>query len=454
MRRNVGIQTITPSKEYISPSVAVQHNLEIMEYPKFVVLPHSLTTLAFACLAIFYLAFVTNGTFETNSKNAIIALVVAVLAYSSIYLPDSTMRRPHPVFWRLVQGMALIYLGFVIFILCQSREDARNFLTFFDSNLNRPLVEKDYASDCSLSSHSFPYFSLRPIWDNIDVYVVCHLLGWFFKMMMVRNFYFCWFLSIFFELLEITFRYWLPNFYECWWDQVILDVFGANALGIWMGSIVVQWMDMKNFKWIGENKLDANSNDQSNQNKTAPKKNIIKRFFASFKIFAPNNIQKYDWQMLSSTKRFYSIIWYVIFMNLVDLSNFFNKHLLWLPSDHWLLQIRIWIWALLSTISTSEYYEYITNKNCIRLGHNVWLAHVILFGEAMIVYKFSEGYFTQPFPNWVIGFWIGVIMIISLITGYLLVKDLHRRWKNKGLSSKNDADTNTIEPSIDVEEVK
>lgn len=43
------------------------------------------------------------------------------------------------------------------------------------------------------------------------------------------------FLSIFFEFFELTFRHWLPNFNECWWDHVILDLLLCNGIGMLIG---------------------------------------------------------------------------------------------------------------------------------------------------------------------------------------------------------------------------
>lgn len=49
-------------------------------------------------------------------------------------------------------------------------------------------------------------------------------------------------------------------------------------------------------------------------------------------------------------------------MSVVDLSNFFNKYVLWLPASHYTLAIRIFLWGFLSIVCTREYYEYISNK--------------------------------------------------------------------------------------------
>jgi len=73
------------------------------------------------------------------------------------------------------------------------------------------------------------------IYDSLDVFVVGHFLGWIFKMLLLRNFYFAMFLSVFFEILEITFKHWILNFNECWWDSIILDVILCNTGGILIG---------------------------------------------------------------------------------------------------------------------------------------------------------------------------------------------------------------------------
>jgi hypothetical protein len=40
------------------------------------------------------------------------------------------------------------------------------------------------------------------------------------------------FVSVMFELMELTFQHWLPNFNECWWDSWILDVLICNNIGV------------------------------------------------------------------------------------------------------------------------------------------------------------------------------------------------------------------------------
>jgi len=69
-------------------------------------------------------------------------------------------------------------------------------------------------------------------------------------MLIMRDWYIVWFCSISFELLELTFRYWLPNFYECWWDSLILDVFGCNLAGIMLGYYFLKYFGVSKMQWV------------------------------------------------------------------------------------------------------------------------------------------------------------------------------------------------------------
>ena len=48
-------------------------------------------------------------------------------------------------------------------------------------------------------------------------------------------------------------------------------------------------------------------------------------------------------------------------MNLVDLSYFFNKFVLDIEPNHWVLGIRTFIVGFLCFPAAKEYYEYIAN---------------------------------------------------------------------------------------------
>jgi len=461
--RNVGLQTIMQTKEYVPPSVAIQHNLETEEYPKLFAIPHNVTALVVICSIIYALAFQEKNFllnyFQGNTKMGIFGCVICICVFGGLYLPDSLLRRPHPIFWRLIMSFAILYLLFMTFLLFQNRDDARKLLTFFDEKLGRPLPEKNYAENCQIFTNKYPYLDLTNFYDAIDNYLTAHLIGWYVKMLIVRNAKLCWFLSIFFEILEITFRHWLPNFWECWWDHILLDILGCNALGIWLGDLTCKYFEMKTYGWIKNTPASIiNDNDNIKERKNsyysdldenANKKSHFKRSLNIFKYFTPNYFVRHDWKIFSSFKRFYSFIWFIIFMNLVDLSNFFGKFVLWIPATHYLLFVRVNIWAFLAMMSTREYYEYISNKSCKRLGPYVWIAHLILFIEWIMIYKFSDGFFHEAFPDYVKYFWLVVFLILSAISINLIVKDILRIIKKQ---DENEKKINLLDPGIEIEE--
>ncbi len=47
----------------------------------------------------------------------------------------------------------------------------------------------------------------------------------------------------------MAFGHLLPNFYECWWDNLVLDVLVCNGLGIYFGMFVCQYFEMREHHW-------------------------------------------------------------------------------------------------------------------------------------------------------------------------------------------------------------
>jgi phosphatidylserine synthase 2 len=439
VKRNVGLQTIIQSKEYLPPSIAIQHNLEAVDYPKFFAIPHTLLTLVITCALVGYFALKTPASKEEAMTNGMLGLIFGFLAFGSIYMPDSILRRPHPVIWRLLFSSMILYSLVVTYLVFQSTDEARQLLKIFDKRLGVPLKERIYSDQCDLSSPTFPYIDLTNFINNLDFYLSAHLVGWYVKMLIVRDWKICAFLSVFFEFLEITFRNWLPNFQECWWDVVILDILGCNALGIYLGHLTIKYFEMKNYKWITKN-TETKVKKENN-----PKiKSAFKKLYKYAKYFTPNFYIKHEWNIFSSTKRFWAFIWYIIFMGLVDLMHFFLKDILWIPPNNYILFVRINIWAYTAIVCTREYIEYISNKSCRRLYQNIWLCHYIVFMEVCMCYKFSN--YTAPFPQPILYIWSCIFVIIAGITVHLAVQDITKYLKN-GPEKTIDL----VDPTVEIE---
>ena len=113
--------------------------------------------------------------------------------------------RPHPLFWRFIFAVSVLYETFLIGLLFLNRDQARAAFGLLDPKLGVPLAERSYASDCALT------------WKNIepavfDRFFVSHFLGWFGKSLMLRDQVLCWIVSVTWEVIEILFTHHLPNF--------------------------------------------------------------------------------------------------------------------------------------------------------------------------------------------------------------------------------------------------
>lgn len=76
------------------------------------------------------------------------------------------------------------------------------------------------------------------------MFVIAHVLGLFVKMMIIRDLKLLMTISLSWEIVEIMTKHILPNFEECWWDQLLLDFFGCNLMGIVLGYYCLKWFNM------------------------------------------------------------------------------------------------------------------------------------------------------------------------------------------------------------------
>lgn len=83
--------------------------------------------------------------------SGVYAAVASFLLFAMLQFRDGPFIRPHPVFWRIILGVNLLYELALVFLLFQDLKTARQMMTYIDSNLGVPLPEKSYADDCSLT---------------------------------------------------------------------------------------------------------------------------------------------------------------------------------------------------------------------------------------------------------------------------------------------------------------
>jgi phosphatidylserine synthase 2 len=110
--------------------------------------------------------------------------------------------------------------------------------------------------------------------------------------------------------------------------------------------------------------------------------------------------------------------------------NFFLKYLLWVPADHKILMVRVGMWAFGSIACAKEYYEFISNKYCKRVGPFVWVNSITLGVEFSIVVKFGSTMFKEPFPWYVQLIWAFISVLILIGYGIAFINETSKKNKS------------------------
>ena len=224
-------------RTYVSAKISSHHKLENVDYNKYFYTPRTMFTACIFISLIYLYSFSWCEELTQRSKPyfydeknpdvfekfrwPIFLSGAVVVGFASAHFPDSWMKRPHPVMWRILLGIFLCYTTFITIVFILPLEEARWVFKIFHPSFGNKLPEKNYAEDCRVFTPENPVSSFFNIYDAVyDVHFIAHLGGWWFKMLIIRDTKMAWIASASFELIEISFRHWLPNFWECWWDHV------------------------------------------------------------------------------------------------------------------------------------------------------------------------------------------------------------------------------------------
>ncbi|RZB43563.1 CDP-diacylglycerol--serine O-phosphatidyltransferase 1 isoform C [Glycine soja] len=393
-----------------------------------------------------------SGDLVTSVKRGVWAMIAVFLAYCLLQAPSTVLIRPHPAIWRLVHGMAVVYLVALTFLLFQSfvalspaserkctnmysqflslqkRDDARQFMKFLHPDLGVELPERSYGADCRIYLPENPASRFKNVYETLfDEFVLAHVIGWWGKAILIRNQPLLWVLSIGFELVEYTFRHMLPNFNECWWDSIILDILICNWFadcnifylvyyaGIWAGMHTVRYFDGKTYKWVG----------------LSQQPNIIGKVKRTLGQFTPAQWDKDEWHPLLGPWRFIQVLSLCIVFLTVELNTFFLKFCLWIPPRNSVVIYRLILWWLLAIPTIREYNSYLQDRKPVKkVGAYCWLSLAICIVELLICIKFGHGLYPKSMPIWLVIFWSGVG--VTIFTFLLLWSwQLHRTLGNK-----------------------
>eukprot|EP00834_Sanchytrium_tribonematis_P001435 NODE_35_length_36362_cov_0.944434.p11 type:complete len:336 gc:universal NODE_35_length_36362_cov_0.944434:27819-26812(-) len=304
---------------------------------QFLYTPHSFSVLVMVLAALFYIAFFPFETVE-NVKYGILSSATIFIVFGMVQFKNGPFLRPHPVLWRGVLGCAIIYLQILIFTLSQSKSDVMYMLKTYDNTLGKTLTERSYGDSCDLNYAN--------VMRQMDIFVIAHAFGWFFKALLLRDYYLCWGLSIGFELLEYSFEHQLPNFKECWWDHWILDVMVCNYLGIVLGMKTCRYLELKEYSWTGISSIAT----------------IKGKVYRSFQQFTPHSWTRFEWHFTSTFRHYVGLILIAMTVLLCELNAFYLKFVLHIPPEHPLnTQRLVWVYFM-ALPAVREAYHYLNES--------------------------------------------------------------------------------------------
>jgi len=139
--RNVGQQTVSNVRTYVSPKILSHHKLTNFDYNKYFYTPRTLFTMMIVLSVFYFFSFgwseelaVTMRPYYHDPKNPdvfeqwrwpIAFSCLTIIAFGSTHFPDSWVKRPHPVFWRILLGVMLCYTTFMTIVFMLPINEAR-----------------------------------------------------------------------------------------------------------------------------------------------------------------------------------------------------------------------------------------------------------------------------------------------------------------------------------------
>ncbi|CAF0745039.1 unnamed protein product [Adineta ricciae] len=300
------------------------------------------------------------------------------------------------ILWRIVLGISVSYQIFLIYFFTKSKAEARN-LKYISSSLGIPLPERSYAENCSLR------WSILK--NQLDGFVLSHILGSYIKALLFRDYWIWWILSIMFEIFEYSLQHQLPNFAECWWDHWILDVAFCNALGIYFGMKTCQYFQLEQFHW---KEVKQTCHEETNQD-----------FLSNLFNWSPGRTFPHYLGLLF-------IIWSTL---QCELNVFYLKYLLWIPPEHYLVSLRLLVFSLVCSPALREIYHYYIDPEHNKLGAHTFFMVSNIWTESLICLKFSNREFPNPVPPHIKLFWSMFlsILVIYPIMEYNLIKRINSK---------------------------
>uniref|UniRef100_A0A8C9QYJ0 Phosphatidylserine synthase n=1 Tax=Scleropages formosus TaxID=113540 RepID=A0A8C9QYJ0_SCLFO len=312
---------------------------------------------------------------DSNLRVGIVSVISFFLVVSVLAFPNGPFTRPHSAIWRMVFGLSVMYFLFLVFSIFLSWDQVKSIMYWLDPNLRYATREADimeYAVNCHV-------ITWERILSHMDIFAFSHFWGWAMKPLLIRSYGLCWTISITWDLTELFFMHLLPNFGECWLDQVILDILLCNRGGIWLGMTICRFLEMRTYHW-------------------ASIKYVYFRFCCKRPVlqFTPASWTYVRWfDPKSSFQRIAGIYLFMIVWQLTELNRFFLKHIFVFQASHALSWGRILFIGIITAPTVRQCYAYLTDTQCKRVGTQCWVFGAIAFLEALACVKFGQDLFSK-----------------------------------------------------------
>ncbi|OMJ87750.1 hypothetical protein SteCoe_10497 [Stentor coeruleus] len=311
-----------------------------------------LLTIAYISQALFF----TSDSTVYNVKAGLLGVVLVFVAQSSLRPYKTPFSRVRDRWCRVGARLGLVYIGILVFLLFQKSEDARMLPKFLEPSYGKELAmrSENYDRNCELN-----YENVSKI---IDFYVLVHFFNWLLASFIIRDYYILHIWSILDELIELSLKNIRPNFCECWWDSLVLDVILANTLGIYVGMTIVKWIGSMKYDWLGRNGTKS-----------------IK-----------------EWKAWKDHRYFQGAFCLMIFVSANFVTGFTVSNSLWIPPPSNMNIIRLVIWFIIGALGFREAYDDMrTWGTPFRAEKQIyaqyrWTAWMMQCCEILLSWKFRE----------------------------------------------------------------
>ena len=370
--------------------------------------PHAIILLLGCIVFLTFIAFSRDpkADFRGNVITGCVIVFIFCMVISILGFPNGPFTQPHPIIWRMGFGSSVLYLLILQFLVHQDYETVHSLIVLIDPSLQNYTIdmEGEYGQKCW-------DITFERIWSHFDWFAFGHYWGWALRALSLRHYGICWSISIVWELTEMAFGHLLPNFYECWWDYMILDVLLCNGLGIFTGMQVCKWLEMREHHWESIKSIKS-------------KKGTIKQALLQF---TPESFNSTCWpDPECSWTRFVAVFPVVLCYQFGELNTFFIKHFFPMPAEHPICISRILLVGFVAVPATRQYYTYVTDKTCKRIGTQIWVVSLILFSEIVFIVKFGLELFSQTQISKMV-LWLLVNFVVSIL-GMIISMKIHK-WR-------------------------